>query len=192
MNAYDAVLYVHLLSLFVALGAATVMTVSAFQLRAARTLADALPWARLMRSTPRAFPVAVLGLFGTGAYMTSDAWTWSTGWIDASIAGLAVVALQGPLVGGRSGAAIGRALVENGPGELGEPARRAIDGAAHWLVTLTGPALVLGVVWDMTEQPATGTAVAALVVAYAVGAAAGLRLAKTPTLAAESAAKPSC
>ena len=146
MSAYGSVLYVHLLSVFVALGAATVMTVSAFQLRTARTLADALPWTRLMRSTPRAFPVAVLGLIGTGAYMTSDSWTWSTGWIDASIAGLAVVALQGPLVGGRSGAAIDRALGENsrassasgrgarstGPptGSSRSPARRSCSGSS--------------------------------------------------------------
>ena len=34
--------------------------------------------------------------------MTADVWTWSTGWIDVSIVGLAVVAIQGPVVAERT------------------------------------------------------------------------------------------
>ena len=64
----------------------------------------------------RAFPVAILGLFATGAYMTSDVWSWSTGWIDVSIAGLAIVAIQGPLIAERTGHKLGAALRRTAPG----------------------------------------------------------------------------
>lgn len=83
--------------------------------KAAKTLADAAPWGAVAGKTEHAFPIAILGLFGTGAYMTSDIWTWSTGWIDVSIAGLALLALQGPLVGGRTGKQLKQALQDNGP-----------------------------------------------------------------------------
>ena len=42
-----------------------------------------------------AFPVSILGLVATGAYLTAHSWTWSTAWIDVSIAGVVVVTLQG-------------------------------------------------------------------------------------------------
>src|SRR5256885_9063806 len=100
MDTYRTVLYLHVLSLLLGIGAAAVVGVCLFRLRAAQTLADALPWGMLAGKTERVFPVAVLGLFSTGAYMTSDVWTWSTGWIVVSIVGLALVAVQGPLVAG--------------------------------------------------------------------------------------------
>ena len=98
MDTYHVVLYIHLLALFIGIGAASILLVCLFQLRAAQTLADAVPWGGVAGKTGRVFPIAILGLFGTGAYMTTDVWTWNTGWIAVSIAGLVLVALQGPLV----------------------------------------------------------------------------------------------
>lgn len=49
----------------------------------------------LAGKTERVFPVAIIGLFATGAYLTSDLWAWDTRWIDVSLAGLVIVALQG-------------------------------------------------------------------------------------------------
>jgi hypothetical protein len=189
VHTYSVVLFIHLLSLLLAIGAAAVMIVCAFGLRRARTLEQALPWALLAKATPpRTFPLAVLGLYGTGAYMTSDSWTWGTGWIDVSIVGLAVVAIEGPLIGGRAGAAIGKALQENGPGPLGPAARHAIEAVGHWVVTFASPALVLGIIWNMTQKPGTGGAVAAVVIAYAAGAALGLRFTRAPAVEAEAVA----
>ena len=55
--------------------------------------------------------------------MTSDFWTRSTHWIEVSIVGLVLVALQGPLLAGRRAHALKQTLQENGPGQLGERAR---------------------------------------------------------------------
>ena len=94
MDTYHVVLYIHLLSLLLAFGAASVLCVCLFQLRGARELTDAIPWGRVAGKTGRLFPIAILGLFGTGAYMTSDVWTWSTGWIEVAIVALVVLGLQ--------------------------------------------------------------------------------------------------
>ena len=107
----------------------------------------------------------------TGAYMTSDIWSWGTGWIWVSIVGLAVLALQGPLIAERTGHKLGAALMANGPGPLGEDARRMTRHPGLWVVEFTNVALVLGIVWNMTQKPGTVEAIAAVVIGYAVGAA---------------------
>jgi hypothetical protein len=180
LDTYHVVLYIHLLALFVGIGAGAVLLVCLFQLRAAQTLMDAVPWGRVAGKTGRAFPVAILGLFGTGAYMTSDVWTWSTRWIDVSIAGLVLLALQGPLVAERTAHKLKRALQENGPGPLGKQARRMTRHPGLWVAEFSNLGVVFGVVWDMTQKPGTASAVAAVVGGYLVGAAVALPFTRLP------------
>lgn len=169
MDTYRTVLYLHVLSLLLGIGAAAVVGVCLFRLRSAQTLADALPWGMLAGKTERAFPVAIIGLFATGAYMTNDVWTWSTRWIIVSIVALAVVALQGPLLAGLRAKMLERALVENGPGPLGDSARRLARDPILWVVTFANPGIVLGILWNMVNKPGIGEAIAAVVVGYAAG-----------------------
>ena len=152
MDTYHVVLYLHLLSLLIGIGAGSILLVCIFQLRNAQTLADAIPWGRVAGKVGRAFPIAVLGLFATGAYMTSDIWTWDTGWIYVSIVGLAVVTLQGPIVAERTAHKL-RGRAGNGPGPLGEQARRMTRHPGLWVAEFTNLALVLGIVWNMTQKP---------------------------------------
>ena len=173
MDTYHVVLYLHFLSLLLGVGAAGVIGVCLFRLRAAQTLADAVPFGTIAGQTERVFPVVIVGLFATGAYMTSDVWTWSTPWIKVSIVGLVIVALQGPLLAGRRAHLLKQALKANGPGTLGEPARKMTRDPILWIVTFANPAIVLGIVWNMTEKPGTTGAIASIVIAYAVGAARG-------------------
>ncbi len=180
MDTYHVVLYIHLLALFIGIGAGAVLAVCLFQLRAATTLADAMPWGRVAGKTGRAFPIAILGLFGSGAYMTADLWTWSTGWIEVSIAGLVLLAIQGPLVAERTAKKLERALHDNGPGPLGEPARRMTRHPGLWVSEFTNLGVVFGIVWNMTQKPGTATAVAAVAGGYAVGAVVALRFTQAP------------
>jgi hypothetical protein len=180
LDTYHVVLYIHLLALFVGIGAGAVMLVCLFQLRAAQTLAEAVPWGKVAGKTAKAFPVAILGLFGTGAYMTSDVWTWSTRWIDVSIAGLVLLALQGPLVAEHTAKKLQRALRDNGPGPLGRHARRMARHPGLWIVDLSNLGVVLGVVWDMTQKPGTATSIAAVVGGYLVGAAVAVPFTRMP------------
>jgi len=190
LDTYHVVLYIHLLALFIGIGAGSVLVACLFQLRAAQTLADAVPWGTVAGKTARAFPVAILGLFGTGAYMTTDVWTWSTGWIDVSIAGLVLLALQGPLVAERTAKKLERALHDNGPGPLGETARRMTRHPGLWVAEFSNLGVVLGVVWNMTQKPGTASAVAAIVGGYAVGAILALRFTKARAGALAASAEP--
>jgi hypothetical protein len=180
LDTYHVVLYVHLLAVFIGVSAASVLMVCLFQLKAAKTLADAVPWGAVAGKTERAFPVAILGLFGTGAYMTSDIWTWSTTWIDVSIAGLVLLALQGPLVGGRTGKQLKQTLQENGPGPLGEQARRMTRHPGLWVTEFANTGVFFGIVWNMTQKPGTGEAIAAIVGGYVVGAIIAIGLTRAP------------
>jgi hypothetical protein len=173
LDTYHYVLYIHLLSLFVGIGAASVLVVCLFQLRGATELMEAVPWGMTAGKIARLFPIAILGLFGSGAYMTSDVWTWDTGWIVVGIVALVVLAIQGPVIAERSGKKLERALKENGPGPLGEQARRMTRYWGLWVIEFSAIGLVLGVVWNMTTKPGTGTAIAAAVIGYAAGAGLG-------------------
>ncbi|HEY1315792.1 MAG TPA: hypothetical protein VGF10_01100 [Gaiella sp.] len=190
MDTYHVMLYIHLLSLLVGFSAGMIETVCLFRLRGATTLEAAAPWGQLAGEIEKAFPVAIVGLFVTGAYMTSDVWTWGDSWIVLPIIGLAVLSVQGPLVAGRRGHAVKAALMANGPGPLGPEAQRMTRDRALWSAAMTNEALVLGIIWVMTLKPDWGGSVAALVVAYAVGLALAARLTREPAGKNAPAAEP--
>lgn len=190
MDTYHVVLYLHFLSLFIGFGAATIIVVCLFHLRAARTVADAAPWGMLAGNTEKVFPVAILGLFGTGAYMTSDVWTWSTRWIDVGIVVLVLLAVQGAGIAGRRAHMLKHALMENGSGPLGEKARRLACDPTLWIISFANPGMVLGMVWNMTEKPGLGGAIAAVAGGYAVGAALALWFARAQAIEAAPAGEP--
>jgi hypothetical protein len=172
LDSYHVVLFIHFLSLLLGFSAGMIETICLFRLRAAETLEDAAPWGRLAGEIEKAFPVAILGLYGSGAYMTHHFWSFSDPWILLPIVGLAVLTVQGPLVAGRRGDKVKEALMANGPGPLGAEARRMTRDTALWTAALTNETLVLTIVWVMTEKSGWGGAIAALAIAYAVGVAA--------------------
>jgi hypothetical protein len=190
LDKYHVALYIHFVSLLIGIGAASVLTVCAFQLRAARTLADAAPWGRVAAKVGRLFPIAILGLFGSGAYMTSDVWTWDTGWIEVGIAALVVLAIQGPLVAERSGKKVAQALMANGPGDLRGDALRKTRYLPLWWAEMSAIGLVLGIVWNMTTNAGLGSSIAAAVGGYAIGVALALLFTRQPSTEAAPATEP--
>jgi hypothetical protein len=188
MHAYQTALFFHFVSLLIGFGAATLMGVCLFRLRGSATVADAAPWGMLAGKTERAFPVAVLGLFVTGAYMTSDVWTWDTGWIDVAIVALVVLTATGVGIAGRRAKLLEHALKGNGPGPLSDDVRKLTCDRALWVVTFANPGLVLGIVWNMTQKPGTLEAIAVAAIGYLIGAIVALQFAKVPAPTAEVAA----
>jgi hypothetical protein len=49
-----------------------------------------------------------------------------------------------------------------------------------WVVEFSNLGLVLGIVWNMTEKPGWGRAIAAVVIGYAVGAVLALFASRAP------------
>jgi hypothetical protein len=179
VDTYDVVLYIHLLSLFVGIGAGSVVLACLLRLRAPRTVEQAVPWGMMAGQVGKFFPIAILGLFGTGAYMTSHLWTWSTRWIDVGIAALVVLTVQGVLIAERTGHKLAAALQANGPGPLGPEARRMALHPGLWVVEFSNLGIVFGVVWNMTEKPGLGESLAAVLVGYAVGAVLALLITRS-------------
>jgi prolipoprotein diacylglyceryltransferase len=189
VDTYRTILYLHLVSLAIGFGAGAVLMVCLYHLKAAQTLEEAVPWATVAGKTEKAFPVAIVGLFLTGAYMTHDLWTWDTGWIGVSLAGLILVALQGPLVGGRAAKQVEQALHANGPGPLGEEARRMTRHPGMWVAEFGNLGIVFGIMWNMTQKPGTGESVLAIVLGYALGLALALNATRSPAKEAPPLAK---
>jgi hypothetical protein len=188
LDTYHYVLYVHLLSLFLGIGAGSVLLVCLFQLRAARTLETAVPWGIVSGQVAKLFPVAIVGLFATGAYMTHKFWTWGTPWIVIGIVALVVLGIQGGGMAEHTAKKLQAALRANGPGPLGPEARRMALHPGLWVVELSNLGLVLGVVWNMTQKSGWGGSIAAALIGYAVGAA--LALLATRSAKEELAAAP--
>jgi hypothetical protein len=190
MDTYRVVLTLHLFALLLGFGAAAVIYVCLIRLRAAQTLETAAPWGMLAGQTEKVFPVAILGLFASGAYMTSDVWTWSTGWIDVAIAVLVILAVQGGGIAARRAHALKEALMANGPGTLGPEARALTRDKLLWVTSFTNPFIVLATVWNMTDKPSTWASIASVLVAYAIGAAIALAFTRSPTVAAVAVGEP--
>jgi hypothetical protein len=173
LNTYHYVLYIHLLALFIGIGAGSVLLACLLQLRAARTVEQAGPWGMMAGKMGKFFPIAILGLFGSGAYMTSETtfpWTWSTPWIEVGIAALVLLFVQGAGIAERTGHKLGAAMQANGPGPLGPEARRMALHPGLWVVEFSNLGVVLGVVWNMIQKPSLGESIAAVLIGYGVGA----------------------
>ena len=70
MAGYQIALTLHLLSLLLATAAAALSTFGAWRLRRADNVPDATSWLAFIGKVVRAFPVAIVGLLASGAYMT--------------------------------------------------------------------------------------------------------------------------
>jgi len=136
VDTYRTVLFLHFVALFIGFGAAAIL---GFAISAA---CRADRWDACLgaawRHVEKAFPVAILGLFLTGAYMTSDVWTWSTG----DRRGNRVSRRHrraGVLVAGRRAKELEHALEANGPGPLSNVARQLTCDRALWIVSFANP-----------------------------------------------------
>ncbi|HVA32714.1 MAG TPA: hypothetical protein VNG31_01115 [Candidatus Baltobacteraceae bacterium] len=118
MTLYDAMLFVHLLTIAAAFFAVGMMLSSLLRLPACRDLRDAGAALRTASSIGRIMPIATLLLLVSGGVMTQAQWNWRTPWIDVGIVALLVVtAIGGGLIGSRE-RAMHRAIEAAGAGAV--------------------------------------------------------------------------
>jgi hypothetical protein len=168
MHAYSLALYIHLLSLILAVATASLVTFASLQLRIAETPAEIGRWGSLIHKVVPAFPVSAIGLFATGAYMTQHLWSWSTPWIDSAIAGLVLIVVLGDGIDASRGRQLKQEVIANG---LSGRARKLVRDPLGWSAKVTTLTLTLAVVYVMTLKPGAAGASAALVVAVLAGCA---------------------
>jgi hypothetical protein len=176
---YQIALTIHLLSLLLATAAAALSTFGALRLRHADSVADAASWLAFVGKVVRAFPVAIVGLLASGAYMTHQRWSWSVPWIDAALVGLGLIIVLGSGIERARGQALSRALAASG---MSPGARRLLRDPVAWTAKMTTLTLVVSVVFVMTVKPGAAGCVAAIVVAVAAGAIGAVPLWRTPDL----------
>jgi hypothetical protein len=126
VDTYRLVLFVHLCALLGAIGTASLVHFSEARLRAAETVAVMRMWAGLIENASRLFPLALIVLVGSGAYLVERGWSWSSGWVEAGLAGTAVLFVVGVAVVGARGRALKRelAIASDGSGQRASCAPR--------------------------------------------------------------------
>jgi uncharacterized membrane protein len=189
---YHVVLYVHLFSLLIAVAASGVMHVSDFELRRASSLAEAGRIVRRMKATGPAFAPAVVGLLGSGIYLTHDAgWGFSSSWVVTGFVGLFLIVAVGDALnarnGKRLGTAIGAALGRSGDGPLTDEVRRLLDDPIAKIGGLFPTAVALGVVYAMSVKPAPLGCALALAIPIALAIVIAPRLLAMPAERVEAA-----
>jgi hypothetical protein len=176
MDGYRLVLFLHLCALLGAIGTAALLHFAEIQLRAAATVAAVRTWTSLIEKGAKVFPVALLVLLGSGAYLVDRRWTWSSGWIDASLVGVGILFVVGAgVVGGRR-RALRRELAHTTDGAVTAPLARIacehVGGVASW----TNTGLAFGIVFVMTTKPSLAGSLVALAAAAGLGALVALRV----------------
>jgi hypothetical protein len=176
MRSYDIALFAHLVALLAGTTASAVIALAMRRIRSAATGAEALPWLALCKSTARTFPLAMVVLVATGAYMVHRAWSWDDGWVDVGLAGVVLLGVLGDRVEGAAAKRIASRLARDPHAPCGD----AVRDPLWWTASTVNPALVLGVVFVMTTKPSLAGAIGVLAVAVVAGAGAAVPLWRRP------------
>jgi hypothetical protein len=170
MNIYTIVLFLHLVAVAGAFSVATLMHFGLTRMQSASDVARARESAMLLARSGHFMPLMGLALLVTGAYMTQTTWTWTTPWIDVSIAGLlALQFIGGKLLKPRL-MAVGRRLAQAGNGPLSAELATAVrDPFVHTLM-IVEPALALSIMLVMVTKPGMAAGIAEVLITVAIGA----------------------
>lgn len=182
MHPYTVVLFVHVLSLLLATGASAVIGLAQAQLRRVETLGQVARWAMAAKQTAKAFPVAVVGLVGSGVYMVQTRWSWTDPWVLGGLAGLAAIVVLGDVVEGRNGRRLGRELgqaLARGDGPVDGEVARLLAAPLPKITGIAPTLLMVAVVFVMVTKPGAAGCAAALVVALAAAVPLGPALARS-------------
>jgi hypothetical protein len=184
--AYHVVLFIHLCALLVAVAAAATLHLADFEIRRAQTLAETGRLGLRMKSAAMGFPVAIVGLVGSGIYMTNHfGWGFSTPWVLAGEVGLAAIVVLGDLVNGRNGkrlgATIGAAIAQHGPNApVTEDVKARLADPVAKLASAAPTGLMFGVIYAMTVKPGALGSALCMLIGLAAGAVFAQVLLRTP------------
>jgi hypothetical protein len=156
MDAYHIALFLHIVTLIVAVSATAVSKLAGGRRIRARTVSEALEWHNLLVSTSKLFPICLAAFLATGAYMVSvaGARVWAAGFVVAGLIGITLLFASGTYLG----------IKAKGLGQLlATAASKTPDAAPPKLVPPTlvavlpvvNTGIALAVVFDMVTKPAS-------------------------------------
>ncbi len=171
---YDLVLFVHISTIAAAFFVIGIIVSALIRLRGVRDGASALSAASTAAAAGKIMPLATVSLLLTGAYMTHARWSWTTPWIDVSIAGLLIVTAMGAGVIGSRERALHCALHAAGNGPI--DAATTVRMCDPMLVagTMINVGLVCAVMFVMVVKPSLVVAIVVVGAGAACGAVAGM------------------
>jgi hypothetical protein len=169
VTGYSLALVVHRFARLGAIGASTVVLLARHRARSTARGADALPWLGLVRTFAHAFPISLLLLLASGAWLVHERWTWSFGFVWAGLAGVAFLFVSGGAVAERRGKAVADAVLA----APGEPVPAVVHDRAWWLASYANSGVALGVVAAMAAKPSAGAAFGLLAAGLCIGLAVG-------------------
>jgi hypothetical protein len=170
MNIYNLALFVHLSALLAAIAASALSHFAESRMRMAQTVGELRTWGALAARVGKVFPLALLILFASGAYMVSNAWAWNDGWIDVAFGGVVLLFMSGAFLSSR-GRALGRMLGGDPQEPLSATTIQMVRDPLTHSVSYATTTLSIGIVFVMVNKPTLLGALAALVFAIAVGVA---------------------
>lgn len=172
-QAYDVVLFAHLLGVVTLFAAVTLMQAGGARVRRAATVEHLRLWLGLIRPVRVMFPVASLLLLATGLFMAAEAWTFATPWVAVSIVGLVGISAVGGAVQGRHLAAIGVAAAGVDEEHVPSGLAQLVAQPAPWRFGFAANGAAVGILWLMTTKPGWLGSVAVVLGLTAVGAIVG-------------------
>jgi hypothetical protein len=175
MSLYTLLVFVHVIS---AIGLSAGTLISLFGLLALRRAQRVEQVRSILGLLALSEPVAAIALVLTpaaGLIMTATSWGWQNGWINVALGSFVLLLPVGAITGRRRGA-IARLVKEMPDGPLPQSVQQGIHdpllGTAVYLLV----ALLVGIVFLMTNKPALDGALIAIVVSVVFGVAASLPL----------------
>jgi hypothetical protein len=174
---YSIALFVHLISLLAAASASALAGYAALRLRTATSPAEVARSGMMIGKVVRVFPVAALGLLGSGVYMTQEAWSWSTPWVTAGTVGLGMIVVLGSGVEASRGRALKNEMRAHG---LSERARGLLRDPAAWTAKAMTWTLMIAIMFLMTTKPPAWGCAVTLAIALLAGAVIAVPLRREP------------
>jgi hypothetical protein len=177
MDPYHVALFIHIVTLIVAVYATAVTKVAVGRRGIARTVGDALDWHGILMSTSKLFPVCLAAFTITGAYMLSLARpsVWSSGFVVAGLTGVVFLLASGVFLAVK-GKALQQVLEGIAQRGLDQPAPKLMPPPIVAALPAINTGVAVGVVFDMVTKPSS-IPLALMVVVFGIllGATAYLR-----------------
>ncbi|HEX5546985.1 MAG TPA: DUF2269 family protein [Ktedonobacterales bacterium] len=188
MSDYSIVKFLHVsgaIGYFVALGT---LLFGLAALRRARRVEHVRVLADLIRRLTPLFNISILLLLAAGLYMTFTVWSFQTGWIAVALVSLVIIVPVAAVTVQSRMRVIAQLASEAPDGPLPSELLARTHDPVFLTTPLTAMALLLGIVFLMTNKPTLSVAILVMALALILGLASGVLVARSTHTAVQDVA----